>query len=204
MENTIESEVELIEDVDEVEELKANDDGTFEEVYRNPKTGNIVMNPKIRNQNKDNNRRENCWNYYLQTVRDGNPNAAESARRAGFSDNTAINIRKMRWFKDRNDKLRRSKMFTNAERNIARIMNLGMTRLKKLEDGTTEEVFDAEKARIVADMSKLIVTTLGKDEGWSTKTEFKVTTLPTPIMELEVIDAAIVNPQLEEANEVTE
>lgn len=183
------------------EELKTNDDGTFEEVYRDKRTGNIVMNPKIRSQNKDNNRREMCWNLYLKTVRDGNPNAKASALAAGFSENTAVNIRGMKWFKDRNDKLRRSKMFTNAERNIARIMNLGLTRIKKLEDGSTEEVFDAEKARIVADMSKLIVTTLGKDEGWSTKTEFKVTTLPTPIMELEAMD---ITPKLEESNEVTE
>lgn len=201
MENEPIIELEKVEDeVEETEELTSNDDGTLEEVYRDKRTGNIVMNPKIRCQNKDNNRRELCWNLYLKTVRDGNPSARASALAAGFSENTAVNIRGMKWFKDRNDKLRRSKMFTNAERNIARIMNLGLTRLKKLEDGTTEEVFDSEKARIVADMSKLIVTTLGKDEGWSTKTELKVTSLPVPILALDSID---ITPQLE-TNEVTE
>jgi hypothetical protein len=36
--------------------------------------------------------------------------------------------------------------------------------------------------------AKLIVTTLGKDEGWSTKTELKVSTLPAPILELDAVD----------------
>lgn len=200
-------EVTKVEDEEVTEELKTNEDGTLEEVqvYRDKRTGNIVTPPSIRNQNQDNSRREKCWELYIKSIRDGNPNAKASAIAAGFSENTAINIKKMRWFKDRNDKLRRSKMMTNAEKNIARLLNLGFTRIKKLEDGTTEEVFDAEKARIVADISKLIVTTLGKDDGWSTKSELKVTTLPTPILSLDAVD--ITNnevPQLEEPNEVTE
>ena len=185
------------------EEIKTNEDGTLEEVqvYRDKRTGNIVTPPSLRNKNQDNSRREKCWELYMKTVREGNPSAMKAAREAGFSENTAINIKKMRWFKDREDKLRRSRMMTNAEKNIARLLNLGLTRIKKLEDGSTEEVFDAEKARIVADMSKLIVTTLGKDDGWSTKSELKVTALPTPILSLESTD---ITPQLEEPNEPAE
>ena len=184
------------------EELKVNEDGTMEEVrvYRS-KAGNIVTPPELRNKNQSNERREKCWEYYMKTVRDGNPNARASALKAGFALNTAINIGNIKWFKDKKDKLRRSKMMTNAERNIARILNLGLTRIKQLEDGSEIEVFDADKARIVADMSKLIVTTLGKDEGYSSKSEVKVTTLPTPILSLDAVD---ITPQLEENNEVTE
>lgn len=193
----------LVSEEEVSEEIKTNEDGTLEEyqVYRDKRTGNIVTPPHLRNKNQSNERREKCWELYMKSVRDGNPSAMQAAKDAGFSDNTAMNIKKMRWFKDREDKLRRSKMMTNAEKNIARLLNLGLTRIKKLEDGSTEEVFDAEKARIVADMSKLIVTTLGKDEGWSTKSELKVTALPTPIMSLEATD---ITPQLEEPNEVTE
>lgn len=182
------------------EELQTNEDGSLEEVevYRDKRSGNIVTPPQIRNKNQSNDRRNLCWEYYMKTVRDGNPNARQSALKAGFSENTALNIGNIKWFKDKKDKLRRSKMMTNAERNIARMLNLGFTRLKKLDDGSTEEVFDAEKARIVADMSKLIVTTLGKDEGWSTKTEVKVSALPSPILELDAID---VIPKLEEPND---
>ena len=172
-----------------VEEEKANDDGTLEEVevYRS-KAGNIVTPPQLRNKNQSNARRELCGELYMKTVRDGEPNARWAARQAGFAENTCLNIGNLGWFKEKKDKLRRSKMMTNAERNIARLMNIGITRLKKLEDGSSEEVFDVEKARIVADMSKLIVTTLGKDLGYSSKTEVKVTALPTPIMELEAMD----------------
>ena len=185
------------------EELKTNEDGSLEEVevYRDKRSGNIVTPPRLRNKNQSGERREKCWEYYMKTVREGNPSAYKAAVQAGFAENTAINVRKLKWFKDRQDKLRRSKMMTNAEKNIARMLNLGLTRIKKLEDGTTEEVFDAEKARIVADMSKLIVTTLGKDDGWSTKTELKVTALPTPIMEIE---SQVINSVLEEPNEEIE
>jgi phage terminase small subunit len=197
-----EAEVTKVSDETVTEELKTNEDGSLEEVevYRDKRTGRIVTPPSIRNKNQDNKRRELCWEYYMKTVRDGNPNGKQSALKAGFSENTALNIGNIKWFKDKKDKLRRSKMMTNAERNIARMLNIGITRLKKLEDGTTEEVFDAEKARIVADMSKLIVTTLGKDEGWSTKTEVKVTAMPTPILQLD----NVIENELIGNNEVTE
>lgn len=204
MEN-IEEQIEVTKVSDETieEELKTNEDGTLEEVevYRDKRTGNIVTPPALRNKNQSNERREKCWELYIKSVRDGNPNAKQAAIQAGFSENTAINVRKLKWFKDRQDKLRRSKMMTNAEKNIARLLNLGFTKIRKLEDGGEEEVFDAEKARIVADMSKLIVTTLGKDDGWSTKSELKVTALPTPILELESVDNIV---KLDELNEETD
>lgn len=172
------------------EVLKANDDGTLEEteVYRDKRTGNIVTPPSLRNKNQDNTRREKCWNIYLKTVRDGNPSARAAAREAGFSENTALNIGNMAWFKEKKDKLRRSKMMNNAERNIARILNMGYTEIKKLEDGSDKEVVDKDVLKIVADMSKTIVTTLGKDMGYSSKTEVKVTALPEPILQLDAID----------------
>lgn len=191
----------IISDDDFSEELQTNEDGSLEEVYRDKRTGNIVTPPSIRAKNKDNTRREKCWELYVKSVRDGNPSARAAAIAAGFSENSAINIRGMRWFKDRNDKLRRSKMMTNAEKNIARILNLGLTKIRKLEDGSEEEVFDPDRARIVADMSKMIVTTLGKDDGYSSKTEVKVSALPTPILELEDMN---ILPKLEESNEVVE
>lgn len=178
----------IINEVDE--QLKANDDGTLEEteVYRDKRTGNIVTPPSLRNKNQDNTRREKCWNIYLKTVRDGNPSARQAAREAGFSENTALNIGNMAWFKEKKDKLRRSKMMNNAERNIARILNMGYTEIKKLEDGSDKEVVDKDVLKIVADMSKTIVTTLGKDMGYSSKTEVKVTALPEPILQLDAID----------------
>ena len=201
MDETVEVvEPELINEEEEVE-LKANDDGTLEEVipdYYDKRTGNKVMHPSYRSKNQDNNRREKCWNLYLKTVRDGNPSAMWAAKEAGFSPNTAINICKMAWFKEKKDKLRRSKMMNNAERNIARIINMGYTEMKRLEDGTEKEVVDKDVLKVVADMSKMIVTTLGKDLGYSSKTEVKVETLPMPILQLDAIDVV---PLIDEPNE---
>ena len=196
-------EVTLVSEEEVTEEIKTNEDGSLEEVevYRDKRTGRVVTNPHIRCKNKSNERRELCWEYYMKSVRDGNPSARAAAIKAGFGENTAINIRGMKWFKDRNDKLRRSKMMTNAEKNIARVLNLGFTKIKKLEDGTEQEVEDLERIKIIADMSKMIVTTLGKDLGYSAKTEIKVTALPVPILQLDAID---VIPTLTEPNEVVE
>jgi len=192
--------VENVNEYDVVEELEGNDEGTLEEVYRS-KAGNIVTPPKQRSKGpfKDP-RQQICWDLYLKSWREGNPNGRAAALAAGYSENTAINIGNLTWFKKKKDTLRRSKMMSNAERNISRILNLGMTKTRILEDGTEEEVFDPDKARIVADMSKLIVTTIGKDLGYSSKTEVKVTALPTPILELDAIDVV---PQIKESNDPT-
>lgn len=186
---------------DEVEEqLEGNDEGTYEEVYRSS-AGNIVTPPKLRSKGpfKDE-RQQICWDLYLKSWREGNPNGRAAALAAGYSENTAINIGNLTWFKKKKDTLRRSKMMSNAERNISRILNLGLTKKKINDDGSEEEIFDPDRARIVADMSKLIVTTIGKDLGYSSKTEVKVTALPTPILELDAIDVV---PLIKEANDPT-
>ncbi len=188
-ENKEEIVVERVEEETVEEELQANEDGTLEEVqvYRS-KAGNIVTPPQLRNKNQSNERRELCWKYYLETVRDGNPDGKNSALKAGFAPNTAVNIGNLGWFKKKKDKLRQSKMMTNSERNLARFVNMKITKLKQLEDGSTEEVFDIEKAKLVADISKFILSTIGKDKGYSQKTEVKVTAMPVPIMQLDAID----------------
>lgn len=191
---------EIIEKIEEIEidsELVTNDDGSQEEVYRDPRSGNIVTHPSLRSPNgsvKDP-RSDICWEEYMKGWRLGRPNAIEAARFAGYAPNTCANITNQKWFKERKTKLRDSKMMSNSERNLQRIVNLGLTRLKKLDDGTEEEVFDIEKARLVADISKFIVTTLGKDK-YSTKTEVRVTALPAPILQLDAID--ITTPFLED------
>lgn len=178
---------ERVDEEEVMEELETQDDGSYQEVYRS-RAGNIVTHPKLRSKGSMKDPRQQvCWDLYVKSWRAGTPNAKAAALAAGYSENTAANVSGLAWFKQKKEKLRRSKMMDNAERNISRMLNMGITKLRKLEDGSTEEVFDAEKARIVADMSKLIVTTLGKDLGYSSKTEVKVESLPTPIMELDTV-----------------
>lgn len=195
-----------------------NDDGTEEEVYVS-KAGNIVTPPIDRNKNQDYSRRALCWDLYIKSFRSGNPNARQAARDAGFAENTAINIGNQKWFKDKKDKLRRSNMMSNAERNYSRILNIPWTKMKlvevgKNEDGTPrveeQEEIDIDKLKVVESASKTILTTLGKDEGYSTKTEVKGTMqgeikinsinyadqLPI-IVENEILNEAINNNQIE-------
>lgn len=195
-------EVEIVSDDNYEESLTATESGDLEEVYRDKRTGNIVTHPKLRSKGgfAADPGRDICWNLYLKSWRAGAPNAKQAALEAGYSPNTAINIRSVPWFKERHKKLRKSKMMDNAERNIARILNLGYTKIKQLEDGSQTEEVDKDVLRVVADMSKTIVQLLGKDEGYSQRTEVKVSALPTPILELGALD---ITPKLEESNEPT-
>lgn len=191
------NEIETIETI--TEELEGNDEGTFTEVYRDKRSGNIVTHPKLRSKGSlPDPRQQVCWDLYLKGWKAGRPSATQAARDAGYAENTAINICNLTWFKEKKDKLRRSNALGYAEKNIIKILRLGLTRIKKLENGDEEEVFDPDKARIVADMSKLIVTTLGKDMGYSSKTEVKHTVNPVPILDLGNIDHQLSAPQEED------
>lgn len=155
------------------ETLRTNDDGTMDivEPYVS-KAGNIVTHPTKRSKGplKDP-RQDIAWEIYVKGWRDGRPNAREAGLQAGYALNTAINLPNLTWFKERKDKLRRSKMLSKAERNLSRILDMDYSKMRLRDDGSEEEVVDKDILRVVADVSKSIVTTLGKDEGYSTKTE---------------------------------
>lgn len=182
--------------------LETQDDGSLVEVYRDKRTGNIVIPPAKRSPTGcvPDPREQIFWDVYMKMWKEGTPNAREAARQAGYAPNTCLNVTNLHWFKEKKGKLGRSKMVEKAERNIARILNMGYTEIKKLEDGSDKEVIDKDVLKIVADMSKTIVTTLGKDLGYSAKTEFKVSTTPVPILKITARDV----PELKETNEVVE
>ena len=146
------------------EEMESNDEGLLV-----PK----IIDPKIRSKTgrQRDPRSELAWEFYVKSWREGKPNAKQAGLNAGYAYNTAVNLSNFKWFKDKKDKLRRSNMLTKAERNISRMLNLDYSRIKVLPDGTEEETIDRDVLRVVADVSKTIVTTLGKDMGYSTKTE---------------------------------
>ena len=129
------------------------DDGTIEEVYIS-RAGNIVTDPKLRNSTggeASQNRRDKCWEEYVKTWRAGVPSARKAANLAGYSPNTAMNMSKMKWFKDKKDKLRRSSMMTNAERNLSRVLRMDYSKMKLMEDGTEEEEVDIDWAEVSGD-----------------------------------------------------
>jgi hypothetical protein len=107
-----------------------------------------------------------CWEIFLKGWVNGDQNAAGAARQAGYSETTASNITNQLWFKEKFIKLKRKDMLSKAERNLDRILDIDYT---KLDEITGKEGIDIDKAKLVADISKMMATTLGKDEGYSTK-----------------------------------
>jgi len=147
-------------------ELEVNDDGFYIEKGLIP--------PRLRALNGckgDYERQQKAWEFYVKSWKDGKPNVLQAGLAAGYSRATAAQLNNFKWFKDKKDKLRRSVMMTKAERNLSNILNLDYSQIKILPDGTEKKGINADVLRVVADISKTIVTTLGKDVGYSTKTE---------------------------------
>lgn len=205
-------------DVDPEEEnieFHSNDEGDIEETYNES-----VLDSKgekgFRNgfRAEDAARRQLCWDLYMKSIRRGSPNAYKAALAAGFSNATSLNIGNLAWFKQKKEKIFRSKLMSNAERNIARVINMKYSKMKILDDGTEEEVIDKDLMKVVLDMSKLVVTTLGKDKGYSTKTEVvgnvggeikinSVSFADMPTVEAHVVDNHIQQAQQAIIEEVT-
>lgn len=145
---------------------EVSDEGTFEEKVFVP------MDPKLRSPHGrvPDVRSIQCWENYVEGLMQGRPNAYKAAVDAGYSPKTAININRFGWFKKKKEKLLRSTMMTKAEENLSKIINMKYSKMKII-DGEETEVIDKDVLRVVADMSKLLVTTLGKDVGYSSKTE---------------------------------
>jgi len=133
--------------------------------------GTLTRNPNGASKNLQDPRQELMWKLYIQGLYKGQPNAYKSALKAGYSENTAINICNIKWFKDRKAKLKKGKMKTRAEGNLYRMLKIPFTGIKINEQGEEVEVFDIDKAKLVLDVSKFIAETLGKDEGYSKKIE---------------------------------
>ena len=100
-------------------------------------------------------REQICWDLYVKSIIKGEANAYKAAIKAGYSKDHSRNITLQGWFKERLSKLKRREMLSKAERNLDKIMDL------PLED----------KANVVLDASKFIAKTLGKDEGYSDRSE---------------------------------
>jgi phage terminase small subunit len=115
------------------------------------------------NQHTPDDREQKCWDLYVKSIAKGTPNAKASALKAGYSEPHADNITLQGWFKGRVDKLRRTEMLSKAERNLDKALDESY----KDEDGKIQ----SDVMRIVVDVSKTIATTLGKDEGYSSRSE---------------------------------
>ena len=100
------------------------------------------------------------WNSYCDQKSDTFGNAYRSAKKAGFSESYATNITCCKWFRT---KVRRNNLLGKAERALDRALSVDTINEKGHED--------AALLRVKVDAAKHITKTLGKDDGYSEKTE---------------------------------
>ncbi|KKQ94901.1 MAG: hypothetical protein UT21_C0011G0009 [Candidatus Woesebacteria bacterium GW2011_GWA1_39_11b] len=139
------------------------------ELVPRPGLGTYKRNPNGAGPYGTDPRQDVCWDLYMKSIQRGHPSAHAAALEAGYAPNTSLQITSMKWFKERKEKLSRRRMFSKAERNLSRVLDMEYSTIKLMEDGAEVEEINIDKLKIVTDVSKLIVQTLGKDEGYSTK-----------------------------------
>lgn len=120
-------------------------------------------NPNGSNQHTNDIREQLMWDFYIEGLLQGIENAYAAAKKANYSEDHARNITLQGWFKERKAKLKRKDMLSKSEKVLED--TLDMSSLDK--EGRT----DPQLHKIKVDVAKTIVTTLGKDEGYSTRSE---------------------------------
>lgn len=127
----------------------------------------VTTNPYGANGTTSDPREQVMWDIYVENLSKGIDNAYKAAIEAKYSEDSARNITMRDWFKERLGKLKRKEMLSKAERNLDKTLDLVTLNKEGLED--------PQLLKIKVDVSKTIVSTLGKDIGYSTKTETDIT-----------------------------
>jgi len=117
-------------------------------------------NPNGANQYLDDPRKQLCWANYVDPKSETFGNATRSAIRAGYEPDYADQITTSEWFKGR---LRKLNMLGKAEKALDDTLDYNPVD----ENGRV----DSGIARIRLDAAKHITSTLGKNEGYSTRQE---------------------------------
>lgn len=117
-------------------------------------------NPNGANQYTMDVRQKLCWDLYVNPKSETFGNAYQSAQKAGYEESYAAIITTTNWFLE---KLRRLNMLSKAEKALDETLEYNPIN----EEGK----IDAGIARIRLDAAKHITNTLGKDEGYSSRTE---------------------------------
>jgi len=115
------------------------------------------------NQHTDDDREQLCWDIYVANLAKGIDNAYQAAIEAKYSEDHSRNITMQGWFKERKAKLKRKDMLSKSEKVLDETLN--MNTLDK------EGLVDPQLLKIKVDVAKTIATTLGKEEGYSTRSE---------------------------------
>lgn len=124
-------------------------------------------NPNGSNQFTSDPREQICWDFYVESITKGQANAYESAIKAGYEESSAKTITVRRWFIERNEELERKEMLSLAEKVLMKTLKY---KTEEIDEEGNEKV-KSDVLRIQVDASKHLTSTLGKDKGYSTRTE---------------------------------
>ena len=80
------------------------------------------METRQANQHTPDIREQICWDFYIESINNGQPNAYESAIKAGYAKDTAKNITLTGWYKERLEDLERKEMLSKAEKKLAKTL----------------------------------------------------------------------------------
>lgn len=151
----------------------------------------MIPNPHGANGTTSDPREQICWDNYVQSIINGKENAKQAALDAGYEPKTAEKITVRSWFIERKAKLKRKDMLSKAERNLDEVLDIKYT--------DDEGKVNTQVLKIKTDTSVVIVKTLGKDEGYSDRTEIDHTTLGEKITSINYIipDGNKLNPNPE-------
>ena len=127
-------------------------------------------NPNGANQYQLDPRQKLCWEAYVNPKSETFGNAYQSALKAEYEEAYARTITDSEWFRE---KVRRLNLVSKAEKVLDETLDLVAVN----EEGRT----DAALQRTKLDAAKFVAQTLGKDNGYSTRTETDVTTAGQPI-----------------------
>jgi hypothetical protein len=120
-------------------------------------------NPNGANGTTSDPREQVMWDIYVEGLLNGYENAYEAAIKAGYEESNAKNITLRGWFKERKDKLRRKDMYSDAEKLLHRAI--------KYDHLDKEGNVRVDLLRVQTQVATTLATTLGKDDGYSTRQE---------------------------------
>ena len=102
-----------------------------------------------------------CWDNYVNPKSPTFSNATASARSAGFAPTYARTVMTRDWWKSR---LLKVNLLGKSERVLDKVLSIVDTMDKQGQER-------ADLLRVQVDAAKHVTKTLGKDEGWSERTE---------------------------------
>jgi hypothetical protein len=124
-------------------------------------------NPNGANQWMADPRQKMCWDLYVNPKSETFGNGFKSAIKAGYEEGYANQITTVDWFKE---KVRRMNMLGKAEKVLDEMLDMPVV-VMKTKDEEICVMTEPSLVKIKQDTAKFIAERVGKEEGYSTRSE---------------------------------